>query len=219
MKLQLSIIFCILFFLTGLVIGCHTCAGKKQAGSKIANVRTDTITKFVTVKDSTNSYTPRIAKVVSQHPGIWNGKSSTPYSNKGNLYNALDPAPTDTAAILALYDYEIYVNDTVKTDYGFIRINDKLTRSKISSRQVFTDFEIPERIITKTITLNTKPRNELWLGALLNGNKLDPFSGLGATIALKTKHAKQFQVAAIYGNGGFMNYQLAASFKLGFRKQ
>jgi hypothetical protein len=53
----------------------------------------------------------------------------------------------------------------------------------------------------------------------VQGNKLDPLNGLGATIAFKTKHAMQYQAAGIYGRGGIMNYQLGASFKISMRQK
>jgi hypothetical protein len=217
MKLQFIIASSILFFLTGWIIGCHSCRPKKITCAA-ATITTDTITRYIRIRDSTGAYKPPISKIVL--PVRVNGKLNN--QNAGRRMDTFilhEPIPTDTAAILALYDAEIYVNDTVNTDYGRIRINDILTRYKISSRQVFTDFQVPERIITKTITQKPKVHNEVWIGTVVQGNKLDPLNGLGATIAFKTKHAMQYQAAGIYGRGGIMNYQLGASFKISMRQK
>jgi hypothetical protein len=217
MKLQFTIASSILFFLTGWIIGCHSCSPKKITAAA-ATITTDTVTRYIRIRDSTGAYKPPISKIVL--PGGINVKrnnQNTP--GRVDTFIMHEPVQTDTAAILALYDAEIYVNDTVNTDYGRIRINDILTRYKISSRQVFTDFQIPERIITKTITQKAKAHNELWIGTVVQGNKLDPLNGLGATIAFKTKHAMQYQAAGIYGRGGIMNYQLGASFKISLRRK
>jgi len=90
----------------------------------------------------------------------------------------------DTAAILQDYfSFNLY-SDTLKNKYGYVLVNDTISRNKILGRGVKTDLLVPE--VTKTITLIEK-RNQVYFGGGIWGNTKDALSGVELNLSLKTK--------------------------------
>jgi hypothetical protein len=121
-------------------------------------------------------------------------------------------APVDTATILQDYFSKVFYRDSLQTQYGTITVEDTITENRIQARRWFTNFTIPT--ITKTVTLSTKPRSQLYAG----------FSGLfgqqniGAELnfTLKTKKDQQYEIGA--GLFGAQPYgRIGTKFKLSFR--
>jgi hypothetical protein len=119
----------------------------------------------------------------------------------------------DTAAILQDYFSKVYYLDSLKTQYGFITVEDTISQNRIQARRWHTNFSIPT--ITKTITQSAKPRNQVYGG----------FSGLfgqqniGAEInlTLKNKKDQQYEIGA--GLFGSQPYgRIGTKFKLSFKK-
>lgn len=99
----------------------------------------------------------------------------------------------DTAAILQDYHSFHLYSDTLKNKYGYVLVNDTISRNKILGRGVTTDLKVPE--VTKTITLVKPPRNQVYIGGGLFGNKQDALQGYEASLLFKTKTDQIVEVA------------------------
>lgn len=120
--------------------------------------------------------------------------------------------PVDTAAILQDYFAKVFYRDSLQTNYGPVVIEDTISQNRIQARRWLTIFSIPT--VTKTVTVVTKPRNQLYAG----------FSGLfgqvniGAeiNITLKNKKDQQFEVGAgLFGTQWYG--RVGTKFKLSFK--
>lgn len=78
--------------------------------------------------------------------------------------NTYQPIKIDTAAILSDYYAKAVYSDTQMVQYGKVIIHDTVTKNRISSRHLVTDFNIP--VVTKTITTTVYPKekNKLFFG-------------------------------------------------------
>ncbi len=91
----------------------------------------------------------------------------------------------DTAAILQeFHSFRLY-SDTLKNKYGYVLVQDTISRNKILGRGVKTDLLIPE--VTKTITLVKPPRNQVYYGGGLFGSQKDALQGYELNLSFKTK--------------------------------
>jgi hypothetical protein len=123
----------------------------------------------------------------------------------------------DTAAILQDYfSFNLY-SDTLKNKYGYVLVNDTISKNKILGRGVKTDLLVPE--VIKTITLTQSKRNQVYVGGAVLGNAKDFLSGVEGNIYLKTKNDKMVGMGYtnIFNNGGYLS--LRYSLKLSFKKR
>lgn len=119
----------------------------------------------------------------------------------------------DTAAILQeFFSFNLY-SDTLRNKYGYVLVNDTISRNRILGRGVKTDLLIPE--VTKTITITEKPRTELWLGAGMGfGNNINSYE-LAASIKTKNNHMVgiSWEQLSGYNNLFKLNYKRKISFR------
>lgn len=105
------------------------------------------------------------------------------------------PANVDTLSILKDYYAKKTYIDTLqlKDGLGRIIITDTISKNAIKGR--IWDAKVTQREITKTITLEKKPVNQVYYG--LNGsfvNDVDFLNSIGVGVLLKTKSDKIYQV-------------------------
>lgn len=114
------------------------------------------------------------------------------------------PVNVDTLSILKdYYAKKIYIDTLqLKDGLGRIIITDTISKNAIKGR--IWDAKVTQREITKTITLEKKPVNQLYYG--INGsfiNDIDFLNSVGASLILKTKSDKLYQIGVgVTSNNG-----------------
>ena len=93
---------------------------------------------------------------------------------------------TDTVEIVKDYESIYVYNDTLKHLYGTFTINDSIQYNRIKSRNLITEFTIPE--ITKTVTRPAKRVSfgaQIGTGLLYNGKvHAGVYGGIGVNVRL-----------------------------------
>lgn len=166
----------------------------KNEGS--VNSKTDTVsvvrdTTIYIVKKDTN-YVPVPYKV------------SVPQPYKVTVHDTLEIYETigtdSTNVFLKEYISSKYYRDTVKNNYGYIIIEDTLSRNSIQGRSVATNLSILE--VKETVTLQQPKRNILYTGFEVIGNEVSPLWGTGVNVGLKTKNDKIYIAKGILNKTG-----------------
>lgn len=109
------------------------------------------------------------------------------------------PINIDTTAILRDYYSKKSYKDTLKLsdNLGVIIINDTISKNSILHRKYFT--EVSERYIKDMMIVKENQRTQLYYGANMGFDKINLVNSVNASLLLKTKKDKIYQVGA-----GFM---------------
>ena len=102
------------------------------------------------------------------------------------------PRIVDTTAILKDYFAKIYYKDVIKLkdSLGTVIIKDTLTQNRILYRTL--EAQINQRTITKTVTVQTPPTNQVYAGFNVGFDKTSILTVTGGLV-LKTKADKMYQ--------------------------
>lgn len=158
-----------------LVILLYKCSGCNPQYDIEPKIQHDTT--YIKVKDSTPVYQPTFTVI----------------------QGARIPDGIDTVKVIETHFEKVYVSDSVKTKFGFVKIHDTLTQNRIIARQVFTDFSLP--VYTNTILIPEKKRNQVFLGM---GGSYGPGLPLsaGPSIMFKSKRGNAVEVGAMLNTKG-----------------
>jgi hypothetical protein len=173
-----------LIFILCVVITCNRCWIEP-----IQPPKTDT----VYVKEQTAVYRPNITVY---EPGRipTEVKTETKYLVRVDSFIQYDKEyitmNIDTAAILADYYAKVFYSDTVKSKYGHIVIQDSVTQNRIASRQVSTDFKLPEKV---------EKKGQMYFGLTGGYNIADHKVMFGPSLLYKTKNDAIYE-AGLLGN-------------------
>jgi hypothetical protein len=119
----------------------------------------------------------------------------------------------DTAAILQDYFAKVYYRDSLQTQYGTIIVEDTISQNRIQARRWQTNFIIP--VVTKTITLAEKKRNQLYAG--FSGLFGQTSIGAEINLSLKNKKDQVYEVGTgLFGQQPYI--RLGTKFKLSIKK-
>lgn len=119
--------------------------------------------------------------------------------------------------LVKLYLSKNIHKDTIKIDsIGSITITDTVTKNLIKGRKVFYDLKYP--VITNTITLSYKPRNQLYYGGGVQGNLINPINQVDIGILYKNKKDQIYGGLVGLDINGQVQYGLKMYWKLSFRK-
>jgi len=175
--------------LLGLVIvsqfkGCTPDWPWNDNPSDTVSVKVDTVYKEV--KEEVPVYIPK-----------WRTRVETETDTIEKLVNV------DTAAILKDYYSKYKYTDTVKLTYtdtlgvkkkfGHGIITDVVSQNQIIQRGIVWDYKVP--YITKTITLQSPPRRQLYIGAGVAFNKVNFVDNVSGGLIYKNKKDKIYQVS------------------------
>lgn len=89
-----------------------------------------------------------------------------------------------------------FYKDRVKTQYGYITIEDTLRNNEIAARRVTTDFTIP--VVTNKIILNEKPKPKLYWAVTAIGDQNNYLTAAGGGLMFQFKNKKAISVNALY---------------------
>lgn len=134
-----------------------------------------------------------------------------------------DYAPDTTYSGLLL-QYKILGNKHFSTnvfetefkigDYGYITITDSIRTNWLISSVITTNLSIP--ITTITVEKETPSKNQLYIGTIFTGNKINPISGVYIGGILKTKRDRLYGLSI--GYDGNVSYAGSLYYKIKLRK-
>lgn len=181
------------------------CSGKKGQVVIKETIKIDTA--WVTIKGDT-SYVPVIKNHYLPSENIIFEKWDTLYQLEY----------VDTAEILKDYFSFNTYSDTLKNQYGYILVDDTISRNQILSRGVKTDLKVPE--VTKTITRTIlDKRVQLYAAFGLLGNSKDLASGAELEFLLKTKNDRMVGLGyeKLFNGEGY--WKIKYAHKISFKKK
>lgn len=124
------------------------------------------------------------------------------------------PPRIDTVEVIKDYYSKVVYKDTLKLkdSLGYITLTDTIFRNNISGR--VWDSHV-NKITIKDITIVKElPKNQFYLGGLLNLNNKSGFTSVGPSVLFKTKKDRVFSVGAGLGTNMTVYYQGGIYIKL-----
>ena len=112
----------------------------------------------------------------------------------------------DTITIVKDYNQVKVYSDTIRVDsLGFAYIHDTISQNKVQGRGFSANFNLPTITITKI--LETKSKNQLYLGFIGDLKHLNGQIGIGGSIALKTAKNTLYTATATMNGYSFGYYK------------
>jgi len=200
-KYSTYIVIAILAFIYARSCNC----GREYTKPTQDTISVKTVVIHDTIKQDTH-YIPVVRKVI------------VPLISHDTLYRpSLPPEPINNDQVVLDYYTKRYYKDTVKNKYGDIVIEDTVTENKLVGHGVKTNLDIPT--VVKTYTIEARQRTVLLFGVGMIGNKVSPLFGTEATLDLKTKSDKIYEVGAILLRGGDLYYKISTKIPIRLRKK
>ncbi len=113
---------------------------------------------------------------------------------------------TDTIKIISDYSRVYSYSDTIRIDsIGYAYIQDTISQNKIQGRGFSANFNLPTITITKI--LETKSKNQLYLGFIGDLKHSNGQIGIGGSIALKTAKNTLYTATATMNGYSFGYYK------------
>lgn len=203
-----GVITCLIF----LPRACNKPKPNSEAAEKVVK-ETLKIDSIVTQKkDSLGWYVPKNQKS-SKEPQkeLQSGSVDTMISSE-------EEKPKNEIEIDSNDTYLTFVADTFNFSSGNFIILDTLSQNRIKARKVIADIKelTIEKTIERTIEKPAKPKNQLFVGLMVQASQKDYLKGVGAELLLKTKKDQIWKAAVIYDLNGQMIYQAGRLFKISF---
>jgi hypothetical protein len=105
--------------------------------------------------------------------------------------------------------------DTVKLDtLGYVAIADTIHKNSLKNRSYKYNYKIPTVHTTTTITKYTPPKNQLYIGGGMDGNKTSGLTNVNLGLLFKTKSDKIYGVKVGTNIEGQINYGFQLFWKL-----
>jgi hypothetical protein len=187
------------------------------------------IVLFQTCDKSKQVVTPTIKKDT-----VWIHKDSTVYSKPQVVKTQPYAVPIDrwnteylpdTNYSKLVLQYEAVVRellsknisvDSVKIDsVGYVHVTDTVTKNLITGRSYKYSLKYP--VITNTITIPEKKRNQYYIGGLVQAEPLVDIRQLSAGLLLKTKYDHIYGVNAGFTRDGQVIYGIQTYWKIKLR--
>jgi hypothetical protein len=124
------------------------------------------------------------------------------------------PPRIDTVEVIRDYYSKVIYKDTLKLkdSLGYITLTDTIFQNNISGREWVSHVN---KITIKDVTIVKElPKNQFYLGGLLNLNNKTGFTSVGPSVLFKTKKDRVFSVGAGLGTNMTVYYQGGIYIKL-----
>jgi hypothetical protein len=183
--------------------GCKSGGSVKPTNDTVA-VKIDTIWML---SETDTYYTPAVVKTEYRSQLVY----------KTDTLETFEYIKADTATILKNYLATRYYQDSIVVQYGKVYIDDTVTRNKIVSRGVRTEFNIP--VIKESVILYQPSRTIAYLGFEGIGSHESIVYGVGASFGFKFKNDKYYGVKALISKDGNPLYGVELKIPIRFRKK
>jgi hypothetical protein len=108
-------------------------------------------------------------------------------------------------------------SDSIKIDsIGHIYITDTVSKNIIIGRSTYYNLKYP--IITTTIVIPEKKRNQLYIGVSIQGNEITPLDQINIGFLFKSKKDQMFGLSAGIGMNGQIQYNISSYWKIKLKK-
>lgn len=115
------------------------------------------------------------------------------------------------------YAVNVY-NDTIKlsNNQGYVSVADTISENKIIGRVWNAHTNV--QTIRETTVLKELPKNQLYIGGVLGGDKIDPINYVGPAVLFKTKQDHIYVLGVGYGDNGTLSVQAGMFWKIRLSK-
>lgn len=179
--------------------GCPTITEKIVKDTVIVN-RTDSVKTTVPVPYAIYPGKPRIIT-----------PANSPNSTASDYVSVID-----TAGIISDYFATVDYDTTYAFPEADIRVQNTLSGNRLLVQKLRPTFHTKE--ITTTITQAEKKRNQFYLGIDAFGGPTDPLYGAGASLMLKTKKDRVYEIGPVIFKNQPVMLRAGIKFLLSFRK-
>lgn len=213
----INIIFCLFFFILGLLLGCRGCG--KAVSVEVKKTTTDTAVIILpperseptqpelsnTKKDETF---PFVTMPVPEMP--------IPAGDYDSLLVEFKALQTTLQEVWKMFDEQKNYNQTFRLKNGVVGFTGSVYQNNLFNLQASLD-SVEQTTITKTVYQVEKKKNQFYLnlGGFYNSNVLS----VGGDLLLKNKKDRIYHAGAYIGTDGRISYQAGTAFKISFKKQ
>jgi hypothetical protein len=152
-------------------------------------------------------------------------KKMTVYKTLPPVHDTLPPqyiADTNYAALKVQYEKllglflarNVYVDSLKLDSVGYVVVSDTVHSNKLDNRGYKYNYKIPTIHTTTTITKYAPPKNQLYAGGGIGGNKTLGVTSLNAGLLLKTKSDQIYSVTVGTNTDGQIGYGFQTFWKL-----
>lgn len=138
-------------------------------------------------------YTPPPITIIAPKPTIINNPQYKPDTSSMQALRA------QFDALVKKHTEQVAYNDRLKIDsLGYVDVQDTVSENRLTTRRY--SYSIKERIITNTITIPEKVRNQVFVGLGLNTElSNDLIDQINASVLLKNKKDNILALTVFYG--------------------
>lgn len=120
--------------------------------------------------------------------------------------------------LLQLYLTKNIQKDSLKIDsIGYVSVTDTVTKNLIANRKFSYNLKYP--VITNTITLPPKPRNQLYIGGGIQGNQTSLVNQFNAGLLWKNKKDQIFGVYSGINTDVKLQFGVQSYWKINLRRK
>jgi len=120
--------------------------------------------------------------------------------------------------LLALYLVKNIQKDSLKIDsIGYVSITDTVTKNLIANRKFSYNLKYP--IITNTVTLPYKSRNQLYIGGSIEGNPINMVNQINAGLLWKNRKDQIFGAYVGLDRNTTFQYGIQSYWKINLRRK
>jgi hypothetical protein len=185
-----------------LILILERCNNKPVTQEPTVITKIDTI---FTIKDSIIYRTPKPIKIIIRDT------LPTEYVQVSN--QECDSLRESYISLAKRFTAQNIYKDTLKLDsVGQVVVNDTTYLNELVGRSYEYKYSIPT--ITKTITTQQKPKNQLYFGGGLEGNKTNIINQINAGLLLKNKKDQIFGITTGIDIIGQVNYGINSYWKI-----
>jgi hypothetical protein len=187
----------LIIILIAIIILLRSCSPPAPPIEPTIITKTDTV--WVKGKDSI-SYIPVPGPII-YHP------SDTIYKD------------VDTVAILKDYFAKVIYRDSIKLDsFGYVIIDDTLSRNRILNRSVAFNYKFPVIQTTTEIHYPYVPKTQVYAGGSIIVGPPTGLTYIGPEFTLKTKKDQMYNIGLGLSPEGGVQYKFGTSWKIRLRK-
>ena len=204
-KLKLSDILILILLVIILLQRCD--GGEKQLVPDVIKIVKDTVWIHT---DSIINTKPQIIK-------------TEPYAVPIDRWNTEYLPDTNYSKLIKQYEEIVrellaknIIKDSLKIDsIGYLHVTDTVSKNTITGRNYHYSFKYP--IITNTITILQKKKNQLYVGGGLQGGNITAIDQINAGLLLKNKKDQIYNITVGFNSQGRVIYGANAYWKISLK--
>lgn len=149
-------------------------------------------------------YVPTVKTVYKRGKSIYKDKP---------IYVQL-PGKIDTVTVLSNYYSKLVFKDTLKLgdSLGYVSVIDTIFNNYLTGR--IWNSRVNKIVVKDFMVVKELPKNQIYLGGMINLNNNNGFTSIGPSVQLKTKKDRVFLIGAGLGRDNSIHYQGGVYFKI-----